>query len=83
MPWWRVTLWLLLVVVVLVILGGYVVTWYRQQVSSQLDALLAGGARSGTDDEDAEPVVHVAPARSLSSDEQALLHLNTGYVDDD
>ena len=78
MPWWQVTVWLLLVVLVLVILGGYVVTWYRQQVASQLDAMLAGG--SSTND---QPLVNVGPARSLSSDEQAVLGLDTGYVDDE
>ena len=83
MTWFRVGMWILLAAIVLVILGGYVSQWYRQQVSSSLDQMLGGGSDEYErllSDEPAQ--VTLAPERTVSQQEQELMSLDVGYVDD-
>lgn len=82
MTWFRVALWVMLAALVLVVLGGYVSQWYRQQVSSTMDRMLEG-SRDTESNEHLAPVA-VGPERSVwSPQEQELLSLDTGFVDDD
>lgn len=83
---WRAVGWVLLAALVVLILGAYVMQWYRQQVSSSLDRWLGddpaqsdpGGAKIR-----APVAVSVAASRPITAEEQDLLAMDTGYVDDD
>ena len=81
MSWFRVCIWILLAAIVLVFLGGYISQWYHQKVSSSMDKML-GTAREDDDKAEESVQVTLAPERSASQQEQELMALDVGYVDD-
>lgn len=83
MTWLKACAWIMVAATVVVVLGGYLYQWYRDKVSSSLDHML-GAARTTDEPVDGalEPQVVVASGRDVTSEEQELLALDTGYVED-